>query len=579
MGAPQLNVYSPSDRSAAFVGDGALAQASYQGALAKAESRGSAPVKVLDQKHPEYVLKVEAWQDLMLLKESGVAIGKKCERLLKKRPREDPEVYNGRMERFTHQPILGTALGWYEAAMYKEAPQFFFYRDNTVNAEPKELDGPESKYYKDTFLSNCDGNMTQFVDFSKRAFADLLTYGVAHILTDLPTRAPGDETLTLQQELDKGYRDPFLVCYTPMEVINWRTDRTGAYEWVVIKTSKLDQQFLSKPQEVDTWYYFDREVFKVYEDRRDAGAVSIPTDSSTRTAQLVSDGNHALSHVKRVPLRSFFLSNHLWLANRGYLLLKDHLNQDNSLAWALFMSNLAIPIIIGDVDTTNMVEAETGYLQFPAGTEYRWSEPDGKSFAISMDRLENLREEAFRCLYLQSQGMSMRATPQQQSGKSKLVSMVPTHEVLSGMAKDLRQRLQELLSDVVDARRDGGVRPDVRGFDYDDDMTTEEVFAVSSLLAIRIPSESFERWVYKKVVKAWARDVNQASLEKMYKEIEAGPTMDDRLQDDLKMRMNLARAGMSKAVSGKMGSVPMPPGQGGSGPQPVNSTDDSAAGI
>jgi hypothetical protein len=297
-------------------------------------------------------------------------------------------------------------------------------------------------------------------------------------------------------------------------------------------------------------------------------------------ADLVAEGPHALSHVSRVPLRSFYLSNKLWLANRGYLLLKDHLNQDNSLAWALFISNLAIPIIIGDVDTTNMVDSETGFFQFPAGTEYKWSEPEGKSFVVSMNRLENLREEAFRCMYLQSQGMSMRATPQMQSGRSKLVSMVPTHEVLSGMAKDLRQRLQELLGDVVDARRDD-IAPDVRGFDYDDDMTTEEVFAVSSLLGLRIPSESFEKWIYKKVVKAWARDVNQSALEKMYREIDEGPTMEQKMDEDLKVRMSLMQKGMGKAVSGKMGgggpAIPMPPGRGGAGPSPVNAMDSSAA--
>lgn len=573
MSSPLLNAYPPTANDTAWVADGAQAQASYQSALARSEGRGKAPVKILDQKHPDYILKAEAWLDLALLKESGVAIGRKCERLLRKRPREDPEVYNGRMERFTHQPILGTALGWYEAAMYKEEPQFFFYKGQDKS---KALSSDESSYYTQKFLINCDGNMTQFVDFSKRAFADLLTYGVAHILTDLPAREPGGQELTLQQELDKGYRDPFLVCYTPLEVINWRTDRTGAYDWVVIKTSKLDQQFLSKPQEVDTWYYFDRSEFRIYELRRDAGTVAVNTDSSTMQATLIDQGPHALSHVGRVPLRSFHLSNHLWLANRGYLLLKDHLNQDNSLAWALFMSNLAIPIIIGDVDTTNMVDSETGFYQFPAGTEYRWSEPEGKSFAVSMNRLENLREEAFRCMYLQSQGMSMRATPQMQSGRSKLVSMVPTHEVLSGMAKDLRQRLQELLGDVVSARRDE-VSPDVRGFDYDDDMSTEEVFAVSSLLALRIPSRTFEKWIYKKVVKAWARDVNQATLEKMYEEVDAGPTMEEKMDEDLKVRMNLMQKGMGKAVSGKMGQVPMPPGRGGAGSSPVNATDYSSA--
>ncbi len=578
MGASLLQSYPVDPKDAAWVVEGTLANSSYQASQSLGQDRGTAPVKVLDQKHPDWVVRSEAWVDLALLKDSGVVLRKKAERLLQKRPREDPEVYNARRERFTHQPILGTALGWYEAAMFRDDPQFFFY---TGKDRKKELPAESEMYYKDEFLMDCDGNRTTFVDFSKRAFADLLTYGVSHVLVDLPPRDAGDDNLTLQQEKDKGYNKPFLVCYSPLEVINWKVDRKGAYEWVVIKTARTEQEFLSKPQEVDTWYYFDRFEFKVYEDRKDAGAISIPSDSTGRTARLTSSGKHALSDVGRVPLRSFCFSNKMWLANRAYLLLRDHLNQDNSLAWALFMSNLAIPIIIGDVDTTNMVSAETGFYQFPAGTESTWSEPEGRSFNVSAARLETLREEAFRSMYLQSQGASMRSTPQAQSGRSKIVSMIPTHEVLSGMGNDFRQRLQELLGDVKDARHDEDVEPDVRGFDYEDDMTTEEVFAVSSVLALRIPSESFERWIYKKIIKAWARDVNQKSLEEMYNEVEAGPTQDERMQDDLKMRMNLMRQGMTKAISGKLGSLPMPPGRGGAGPPPMptDNLDSSAASI
>jgi hypothetical protein len=39
-----------------------------------------------------------------------------------------------------------------------------------------------------------------------------------------------------------------------------------------------------------------------------------------------------------------------WIANRVYLQLCDHLNQDNSLGWALFMANLAMPAIFSNHD-------------------------------------------------------------------------------------------------------------------------------------------------------------------------------------------------------------------------------------
>lgn len=548
---------------------------------ANAVNQDKVSVKQLDQKHQEYDLKAEAWSNLSLLVEGGVLMTKKAEALLKKRPREDPEVYNARRERFTYQNILGTALGWFQAAMFQDDPQFFFYNVSSASDDPRdEVSAEEASFYKDDFLMDCDGNATTFVDFSKESFSNLLTFGVSHVLTDLPS-VSGAAPANLLQERELGLHKPFLVHYSPLEVINWKIDRFGAYDWVMIKTTKVEQEFLQKPQEVDTWYYFDKHNFRTYQRHRDYGSVSIPSDADGEVARLIDQGQHALSNVGRVPLRTYRLSNGLWLANRAYLLLMDHLNQDNTLAWSLFMSNLAMPVIIGDVDTTNMVNAEVGYLQFPAGTTYTWSEPEGKSFAASAQRLESLREEAYRSMYLQTQGMSTKSTPQMQSGRSKLVSMVPTHEVLSGMGNDFRRRLQEQLGDVKDARREEDIEPDVRGFDYEVDMSTEEVFAVTSLLSIRIPSETFEKWIYKKIIKSWARDANQKILEKMYDEVDEGPTIEDRLDDDLKNRMNLAAAGMKDAIAGKQGiggtGLPTPPGRGGSGPTPVDVTDLNAA--
>jgi len=516
---------------------------------------GEQPVNLLDLKHPEYEARFETWLDLSLLYEGGAALKARCERLLKKRPREDEEVYAARMDRSTYQNILGTGLGWYGAALFETMPEIFFNGKSGSEAYTK-------------FLQDCDGIGTTYVDFFKRVFQVMLTYGAGWVLTDLQALDSGEAPpASLEEERQRGLLDPHLACYSPLNIINWQTDEMGKLKWAVVKTEVQQQEFLEKAEIVTTFYYYDRENFRVYEDRRSPEEQTrIATDDSGRMAKLIRQGRHALAHVNRLPLRRVTLSEGLWLANRAYLLLVDHFNQDNTLAWMLFMSNLAMPVVIGDVDPSGMTYSEIGYLHFPSGTLYQWSEPEGKSLVHSAKRVESLREECFRSMNLQAQGRSMRATPAMQSGRSKILEMAPAKQILSGMGDDVRGHMQDVLTDVRDARHEPDVEPDVRGLTFQEDMSTEEVFAVSSFLKLRIPSRLLEKSVMKKVAKAWLIDANRDELVKVYEEIDAGPTIEERERKDMKDRVKLAKDSMQASLDDRSSGSAMPPGRGGAGP-------------
>ena len=516
---------------------------------------GEQPVNLLDLKHPEYEARFETWLDLSLLYEGGAALKARCERLLKKRPREDEEVYAARMDRSTYQNILGTGLGWYGAALFETMPEIFFNGKSGSEAYTK-------------FLQDCDGIGTTYVDFFKRVFQVMLTYGAGWVLTDLQALDSGEAPpASLEEERQRGLLDPHLACYSPLNIINWQTDEMGKLKWAVVKTEVQQQEFLEKAEIVTTFYYYDRENFRVYEDRRSPEEQTrIATDDSGRMAKLIRQGRHALARVNRLPLRRVTLSEGLWLANRAYLLLVDHFNQDNTLAWMLFMSNLAMPVVIGDIDPSGMTYSEVGFLHFPSGTLYQWSEPEGKSLVHSAKRVESLREECFRSMNLQAQGRSMRATPAMQSGRSKILEMAPAKQILSGMGDDVRGHMQDVLTDVRDARHEPDVEPDVRGLTFQEDMSTEEVFAVSSLLKLRIPSRLLEKSVMKKVAKAWLIDANRDELVKVYEEIDAGPTIEERERKDMKDRVKLAKDSMQASLDDRSGGGAMPPGRGGAGP-------------
>ena len=171
--------------------------------------KGQVQVAEIDQRNTEYEMNYEAWLDLSLLYTGGAMLKARAERVLKKRPREDEEVYACRLDRFTYQNILGTGLGWYGAALFDVEPEIFF-------------NGKAGSDYYAKFLDDCDGLGTTYVDFFKKVFQFTLTYGRSWVLTDLRALSPGEAPpATLQEERERKLLDPHIAAFTPLNVINW----------------------------------------------------------------------------------------------------------------------------------------------------------------------------------------------------------------------------------------------------------------------------------------------------------------------------------------------------------------------
>ena len=129
----------------------------------RAHEAAAAYLKALDAKHPEYTANARAWEDLGLLYCGGHALKAQASRFLVKRPKELSDVYSARLQRFTYQNILGTALGWYQAAMFETDP------DIIVKREGGDANEEEQAFYS-RFLNDCDKGGTSFVDLYRRVF-------------------------------------------------------------------------------------------------------------------------------------------------------------------------------------------------------------------------------------------------------------------------------------------------------------------------------------------------------------------------------------------------------------------------
>jgi hypothetical protein len=489
---------------------------------------GSLPVEQLDAQHPEYACHAIAWDDIDLLYRGGHAIKEHAGRFLVKRPKELSEVYSAREQRFAYQNILGTALGWYQSAMFTEDPDVIIQRGE------KTLPADEADFYGD-FQRDCTRSGCSMWDVAGEILLDLMLYRSAYILKDLPPQE--GQAVSRADQKANGALDPYLVIYDPRQVINWECDQYGCLAWVVIATTTEQRTFGAKSEVVDRWYYFDREQYGVYEAKR-------KDNKKAEVADLVAEGPHAMSDIGEVPVRRVEVKDALWLADRVYTQVLDHLNQDNSYSWALFMANLPVPVIKGEFNG-EVKASETAYIHLAENGAFEWAEPSGTSFEHSANRISSLREEIYRQMYLQAQARSNEATPAAQSGISKEQDMAPSKDVLNAFGDVLRRALASILADVAAIRGDTDLTFEVRGFDFSDTDTDQEVKAAESVDTLGIQSDTLRKETHKRVARCLLRDAQPELLKQVEAEIDAAPTQEEQQAADEQKLRERVRAGIT----------------------------------
>ena len=494
----------------------------------------SVKVSELNATHAEYAANVDAWVDIDLLYRGGHQIRRQASKFLVRRPKELHDVFSARLERFTYQNCIGTGLGWYEAALFEKPPEVDTRPEAGGEGEPAK----EIADFYEQFLGNCDRAGTKFKDFWIKVFRGLALFRCAYVLTDLPL--PEQPPVNLKQQKDLGLLNPYLVYYSPANVLNWETDRYGNLEWVVVYTKNENTGFLGAGAVIERWYYFNLEQYAVYERLGKAGEKA-PKEIAT----LQASGLHALAKVGRVPLRRIEVSDGLWIGNRALPQAIEHVNADNQLGFALMMAALAMPVIITDDDLTQPTISEVGYFKLTKGSDFKWTEPAGTSFAHLQARIGSLREEIYRQMYLQAQGRSTEAAPAVQSGFSKEVDMRPAANVLSAYGDRLLSGMALVLEDVAAVRGDN-VEFEVRGFHFSTDGGPEEIRNDQSVKDFGVQSDTFHKELQKRVVRRHLPDAEAPTIDAIMDEIDKAPTLTEIEAEEKKLQ----EQSMASSLSG-----------------------------
>ena len=454
----------------------------------------------MNREHPEYIARKAMWRQYKDLYAGGQQLREHASEYLARRHKEPNEVYFERLSRVFYENYIGSIIDWFGATLMRREPNLTF--DGTDTA---------AKCFYGVLADNCDLKGTNLSEFFRQRFSEMLVSGSSYIVVDFP-RAEGS-ALTRGEEDASGQSRAYLVNYSPDEVINWNYDQTGGLDWVVIRTSCLQQSKVTdaKWEKETRWIYYDREDFRVY---RKAG--------ETSPMELIDQGRHGLASLRRVPMFQMKVSDGLWLMNKSALLQLEHFNKSNALSWALTMGLFATPVIYSDREW-NQIVGESYYIQLGPNDRFGWTEPEGKVYQIAADNLVKLKDEIYRVCYLLTQAGS-GAGYTRQSALSKQRDFSTTEEVLRAYGDTVKDTMKQVLWAIAAARKDD-IKIDVSGLDeFDIDDFSVELDDAKKLLELGITSPTLVKQVFKRLALKYLCDSRQELKNQVAEEI-------DRMQE------------------------------------------------
>jgi hypothetical protein len=449
----------------------------------------------INREHPEYVARKAMWRQYRDLYAGGERLRLNAQDYLVRRHKEPIEVYGERLGRVFYENYIGSIIDWYAATLLRREPMMLF-----------EGEDDTAKAYFATLAQDCDLKGTNLSEFFRRQFVQMLVYGCSYTVVDFP-RASGP-ALTRAEEDASGRSRAYLMDYSPDEVINWSYDRGGGLDWVVLRTSCLQQSRVEDTSwEKETrWVYYDRERFRIFRKGGDGDRID-----------LIDEGQHGLAGLGRVPVFPMRVTDGLWLMNKAALLQLEHFNKSNALSWALTMGLFAMPVVFSERPFQQIV-GESYYIQLGKDDRFGWTEPDGKVYQIAADNLVRLKDEIYRVCYLMSQAGSPDL---RQSGLSKQRDFSITNEVLKAYGDAVKETIGQVLGAIAGARQDN-VSIAVSGLDeFDIEDFSNELDDAKKLLELGIGSETLKKQVFKKLAFKYLCDARQEVKTRVAEEIES----------------------------------------------------------
>jgi len=464
------------------------------------------PVKysTLDRKHASY--KDSMFGELSDLYCGGYAILKRAENYLPRVVGEHPKRYKERLEHASYIPYFGEIIDFFVSNLFNQDLTVTPPSDGEDPETPGHL--PDEKYYSN-FYRNADRIGTPFADVVKAAFREGIIYQKGIISVDFPSTE--NNTVTKADEDKLGLADAYICCHDSSELLNWKKDSFGDFEWLVMKSTENITEVLS-----DKIIY--RDTFKLWKmvggfAEWSEYVIDYPINQPPKPMDdlIVSDSNS--TKFKNIPVIVLEIPDGLWVGNKVGPLAKEHFRRRSSLHSSENKSMMAVPVAalgseVGEFGGALPSEAQSnpnrgadpigqfqseGYVVTGKEDLLYYMEPSGNCYQIIGREISELRDEMFRVVHQMSQGVTTSGGGAiRRSGLSKIKDSEATVIILGEYGRIVR-RFAEKIYKTISIARSEDVTWTGRGLDtFEIDSRQEVIDEATKVDMISIPSKTFK---------------------------------------------------------------------------------------
>jgi hypothetical protein len=537
----------------------------------------------LRQVHPTY--DAAYWHRLRALYKGGKTLlgdRKLMEEIFPPHRGEDPAIYDERLSRAFYMPYSGEIVDHIIAALTAE-PLVLSLEDESEDDEDEEAesktkggDDEELPDFWSEFVKDCSppgGASMSLNQLARQMMLEALIVRCGWTLYDLPPKGAVPPAGSLGDQEKAGALRAYALPIAAEAVIDWDEDDAGELQWAIIHTVDCKRQGIrgGRNKITERWVYWTAETWEKFEITYDKSRLPKDTD----IVPLVDWGYH--THGK-VPLRRLEVPDGLWVMAKLEGLAREHLNKRNALSWGELQALLPElyeflgPEVSGgggvisesQEDPSRAVSQKRGpgYVQLRgADDKAAFVGPDAAPFEHAMESCNNVRDEMHRVTHQMKLSVDNTAASMQRSGASKAHDKAAEEVVLTYLGLLAREFVRGLAQDVSKARLDEELvsRWQVKGMEeFDSVSATETVEEAVALSTVEVPSPTFRRLHFMKIVKSvLGSQATPKDLQRIVEELEANIT-DDQFSPEAKEAETEAEREHELAL--KSTAPPKPPG-------------------
>jgi len=399
-------------------------------------------------RHPEYSEYEPLWQKIVDLMDPFL-MDKNKRSYIVPRLKEDPEVYNHRLEKFTYTPVMARAI------------MDLIKRLNTAVIEVN--------YKQDEFLDNIAP-----MKVANLIMRDWLSFG---------------RTIWV-------FNNGGISNILPTTLVNWRVnDEDGLLDWAVLKYEKEKITLEDHPESYQQYIVIERDVIKEYDNSK--GGMSLVEETA-------NESGYVPVIISRCP-------NHLWTAKSAYLKQIQHLLVENGMTDAstnMYVQRVIKPTLIPDDDLGNTyVDQEQG----PSSNshiingDFSFSEPSGSSVSTNLTLLDFIEKQVRALISMANvEGQSNR-----ESGESKMYDFREVSMVLEEYGHHIRIFIRELYEWILAITGASSQDVEISGLDTFEVDTLDNLLNVATIVSglEGIPADGKE-YLYRRISEKLKGGVN-----------------------------------------------------------------------